>query len=126
MADDADFVSYPQGQVAIGNGEAQHLATAKFSKKNNAKLQHTLRRSPSGYTKGITEVDGSLEFLVPATGPEIDALKLVSDANPMTMRFKMPGTTVLILGVINQADVDIPIGDAVKISANFIGAHRKT
>lgn len=116
-----EFQNYPQGQLAIGNGQAEHVATAKLDATNNAKLVHMLAASPSGYTTGNNDLAGSLEGLVPADGEEVDYLGMVLSRKRVRFRFKIPNSVKVIDGVLTRVNYTIATGEGVAYSVDFIG-----
>lgn len=117
----SEFQPYPQGQIAIGNGVLQHASTAKLDATNNAKLVHMLAASPAGWTEGTNDLSGSFEGMIPAEGPEMNYLKLVMLKKRQKFRFKMPGTVLVIDGVLTSVNHTIAAGEGVTYSVNFIG-----
>lgn len=117
----SEFAPYPPGQLAIGAGELEHVATAKLDAANNAKLMHTLKSSPSGWTKGNNDLSGSFDGFVPSTGEELKLIKLVAQGKKQTFRFKIPGEVFVIVGVLTSVNYTMAAGESTNYSANFIG-----
>lgn len=113
---------YPTGQVQIGAADMASAASAKVSIKNNGKLVHTLRESPSGFVKGTRECDGTIETVVPATGPEYDYASKVNSGAAVQFRFKVPGKPFVIEGRFTSLDLEVPLGDTIKLNLTFVGA----
>ena len=113
---------YPTGQVQIGASDLATAASAKVSFKNNGKLVHTLRESPSGFVKGTRECDGSIETVIPATGPEYNYASKINAGAAVQFRFKVPGQPFVIEGRFTSLDLEIPLGDTIKLNLTFTGA----
>lgn len=119
MAD--SLATYPTGQIQIGAGDLQYAASASLSFKNNGKLVHTLRQSPSGIVFGVREADGKIETVVPSTGPEYNYAQQVNSGKKIQFRFKVPDKNVTVDGAFTALDLEVPLGDVVKMSLSFIG-----
>jgi hypothetical protein len=112
---------YPKGRIALGNGDLYDVENVKITVKNGAKLKHTLRRSPSGVTKGTTEAEISFEGTVPESGYERDYIGKVLAGTVTQIRIKVPGETITFTGVPTERGMDLPLDDAVKFNVNWIG-----
>ncbi len=119
---DSELVDYPGGQVQLGNGDLQHATGAKFAWKNNAKLQHTLRKNAAGITIGNHECTGGIETIIPAEGPEREFLQKAIRGERVQIRYKAPGLTAVFEGVIDAGDLDMATGEAVKLNINVLGS----
>lgn len=117
----SEFNPYPQGQLAIGGGVAEHVATAKLDANNNAKLVHMLAASPAGYTEGNNDLSGSFEGMIPQDGEEFDYLKEVTMKKRKKFRFKFPASVKVIDGVLTSVNYTIATGEGCAYSVNFIG-----
>jgi hypothetical protein len=116
-----DLLLFPRGVVAMGNGDLTQVVNLKGKYSNNAKLKHTLRKSPAGYTLGVKECSGSFDLEIPETGEERDYWSLVKAGTVKQLRIKLPGTTKAINIVVSDLDFELPSDDAIKETVGFIG-----
>ena len=112
---------YPRGQIAIGNGDLQQAVLARFTFTNNAKLKHTLRKTPSGFVLGTREATGSFDLEIDEDGPEREVFEAIRGGEIKNFRYKMPTITKTIEGIFVSVDVEEPLDDAVKFTVNWIG-----
>ena len=94
-----ELVDYPTGQIQIGAGDLQHAASCKAGFKNNGKLVHTLRQSPSGFVMGVRDCEGSIDTVIPVDGPEYDYIQLMRTGGTVQFRFKVPASNIAIEGL---------------------------
>jgi hypothetical protein len=118
---DQELLEYPKGQIGYGSGNLKQCTNAKFSLNRNAKLKHSIAKSPSGICYGHEELSGTLEFEVDETGIERDLIDDLKRGKRRNFRFKDAISTDEINGVLTSFDKEIPSDDAVKISVGFIG-----
>jgi hypothetical protein len=116
-----ELLNYPRGTVATGNGDLTQVTNLKGKYSNGAKLKHSLRKSPSGYTLGVKECSGSFDLEIPESGEERDYWSLVKDGTVKRLRIKIPGTTKAINIVVSDLDFELPSDDAIKETVSFIG-----
>lgn len=117
----SEFQVYPGGQLAIGNGVREHVSDAKLDADNGAALVHMLAASPSGYKLGNREISGSFDGQIPAEGEEEAYLTTVMLGKPVSFRFKIPNSVLVIQGVLKSVNYTMKAGDSVSYSVNFIG-----
>ncbi|HEX4334696.1 MAG TPA: hypothetical protein VH062_02215 [Polyangiaceae bacterium] len=116
-----DFKVYPKARVAFGAGDLVQAVNVKTNIKNNAKLQHTLKRSPAGITKGPEEGEVSFDALVDEDGFERDYLKAVKALTIVQIRVKFPGETMTFTGAFTERPAEGSVDDAIKYSCHLIG-----
>ena len=116
-----ELLNYPRGTVAMGNGDLTQIVNLKGKYSNNAKLKHTLRKSPSGFTLGHRECSGTFDLEIPETGEERDYWTMVKEGQVKQLRIKIPGTTKAINIIASDLDFELPSDDAIKESVGFIG-----
>lgn len=116
-----DFKVYPKARVAFGVGDLVQAINVKTNLKNNAKLQHTLKRSPSGVTMGPKEGELSFDAICDEDGFERDYLKAVDKGTIVQLRVKFPGETMTFTGVFTERPSEGSVDDAVKYSCHLIG-----
>lgn len=114
------LAKYPRGQIGHGPGPLVDVETVKLTKTNNAKLKHTLARTPSGYTTGTVEAMLTFKMLVSESGPERDFATSLKNGSAENFRLLLPGgNTWEITGVTSKHDIDVPLDDAVSIDLEF-------
>jgi hypothetical protein len=118
---DSELVLYPRGQVGLGSGDLQECTDAKLTLNSGAKLKHTLRVTPSGYTKGAFEVSITLTTLVPETGPERDYINALKSGNPQNFRFKSPTETHTVEGVLTTVEESYTQDDGISETVSGVG-----
>jgi hypothetical protein len=116
-----ELQQFPRGVVAMGNGDLTQVTNLKVKASNNAKLKHSLRKSPSGFVLGNKECSGSFDLDVPETGEERDWWGMVKDGTVKQLRIKIPGTTKAINIVASDLDLELPTDDAIHETVSFIG-----
>jgi hypothetical protein len=116
-----DLAQYPRGAVAMGNGDLIQVTSVKLKITNNAKLKHTLRKSPSGFVLGHLECSGSMEIEIPETGVERDYWEMVVNGAVNQVRLKLPADTRAVNIVASSMDIELPSDDAIKQTVEFIG-----
>lgn len=112
---------YPTGQIGLGTGNLKEATLGRWSLTNGATLRHSLAASPSGFTMGNHEVSGTIEFEVSENGLERDVINDVANGQRRNFRFKDALDTYEIQGILNQVDWEATRGEAIKVTANFIG-----
>lgn len=110
----------PRGQVSVGSGTLQFATTASFTADNGAKLKHSLRRSPCGYTKGVNEISGKIELDISEDGPERDFWQMYKDGKPVEFIFEIPNDDRTLNCVTKTIATDFPNDDSVHQSIDFI------
>lgn len=115
------FPNYPRGGIAMGNGDLVQVTNVKGKYTNGAKLKHSIKKTPSGYTLGHREVSGTFETEVPEGGMERDWWDLVRNGTVKQVRIKFPGTTKALDIVCSDLDFELPSDDAIKKTIGFIG-----
>lgn len=120
-----DLVRFTPGQLAVGSGKLRDATMAKFSYKNNAKLKHSMMKSPNGFVIGTRECSGSFEVDVPETGPERDYFGDVIAGKVVKMQYEIPTLNCEITGVYDGVDGDLSTGEAVKLTISWIGTLSK-
>jgi len=118
---DSELKRHPRGQIALGAGELQQATLGDFTFTNNAKLKHTLRKTPSGVVLGTRECSGTIEVNLDEDGPERDWIGLVESGESKNFRFKMPLLTRTIEGVCSSVNAKLPLDDAVTLTISFVG-----
>lgn len=118
---DSDLKLYPIGQIGFGSGNLKEATLGRFSVTNGATLRHSLAESPSGTSQGAIELSGSIEFEVSENGLERSIIDDVVAGTRRQFRFKDAIDTYEIIGVLTQADWETARGDAIKVTASFIG-----
>jgi hypothetical protein len=116
-----DFLDHPSGQISLAQGKLSQATLARCSYTNNGKLLHTLKRSPAGFNLGNKEVSGSIETVISKDGMERNYFDLVKNGEQKQFRFEIPAATVAIKGIFTQVELEVPVGDAVKVRTQFIG-----
>lgn len=119
---DTELKLHPRGAIAVGAGELQSATLGRFTKTNNGKLKHTLRRSPSGAVKGNTECSGTIEVDISEDGLDLDWFEKLENFERVAFRFKLPTLLKQIDGFLTSIDAELPLDDACKLTVNFIGA----
>jgi hypothetical protein len=119
MADPLPY--YPKGRLAMGNGELMDIENVKVTTKNGAKLKHTLKKSPSGVTKGVLETELSFEGIVSENGYERDYIGRVINGTVTQLRVKVPGETLVFTGVPTERSMELPLDDAIKFTVSWVG-----
>jgi hypothetical protein len=105
----------------MGNGDLIQVTNVKLKVTNNAKLKHTLRKSPSGFVLGHTECSGSMEIEIPEIGAERDFWTMVKEGEVNQIRLKLPADTRAVNIVASSLDIELPSDDAIKQTVEFIG-----
>lgn len=116
-----ELLYYPKGRLALGNGDLMDVEHVKVSVKNGAKLKHTLRRSPSGVAMGVKEASLTFDGTISEKGYERDYIGAVLNGTIKQLRIKVPGETLVFVGVPTDRDQDSPLDDATKFTVNWIG-----
>ena len=116
-----DLVRYTPGQVAVGQGKLRDSTMAKFSYTNNGKLKHSMLRPSNGFVIGSEECTGSIEIEVTDTGPERDFFGDIRKGKVVKFQYEIPTLNVEITGIYTGIDVELPTGDAVKLTLSWIG-----
>lgn len=110
---------YPQGRVAIGSGEWQHLTDCEFTYENGAELITTT--GGVGYTTGPRKGSASFNSAIGVDGQDLDTLKKVKNAEPVQVRFKFPGKAATMTGVFTQSKISFPHDKNITESCEVIG-----
>jgi hypothetical protein len=126
MALDEDVKLYPRGVLALGTGDLMQVTNVKHVFKNNAKLVHTIRRTPSGVTTGTHDTTLDFDAVCDEDGFERDFLKSILNGTIKEFRIKVPGETISVKGVATERSLELPLDDAIKYSINVIGKTQKT
>lgn len=119
MADDLKV--YPRGQLALGNGDLAQVHNVKHTVKNNGKLVHTIRQSPSGVTQGVKDTELTFDAVCDEDGFERDYFKMIMDGTIKQFRVKVPGETISVSGMATERSTELPVDDAIKYSIHVIG-----
>jgi len=117
---------YPTGQVSLGTGNLQEATVSSFKTANGGTLMHTLAKSPSGVAFGNKDCSGTIDFIVPQTGPEHDVISDIQAGTHRSFRFKAATATWSIKGVFVDATVNFADRGAVKVTASFVGELSKS
>lgn len=112
---------YPKGYIAVGASDLIDVTNIKISTKNNGKQVHTLKQEGAGVVKGNTETTITYDAVISELGPEADYFKMVAKGTIKQLRIKVPAATYTVTGMYTSTDIDIPEGDAIKQSLEFIG-----
>ena len=116
-----EMLYYPRARIAAGNGDLMDIEDFSVEVKNNGKLKHTQRRSPSGVVKGNTEANVSFNAILSEKGWERDYVTAILNGTIKQIRVKVPGETIVISGIYTDRKVDAPLDDAIKYAVQFIG-----
>ena len=112
---------YPRGQIGHGPGALVEVENVKLTNTNNAKLKHTLARTPSGYTTGTREASLSFKMNIGENGPERDFWNAMDAGSVEGFRLLLPGgLTYRVTGVVNKTDFDMPLDDAVSVDVEVM------
>jgi len=117
----ADQKIYPVGRIAMSTGDLFDVVDVKVDQKNNAKQQHTLRRSGNGIFKGPEETTVSFNATVSEDGPEHDYLRDLKRGRIRELRIKIPGETLTVKGMASSRSLEFSTDDAIKYSIEFVG-----
>lgn len=121
------LAKYPRGAIGHGPGAMVEVENVKLTKTNNAKLKHTLARSPSGFTLGTNESELTFKMLVSETGPERDFVTSLKNGVAEDFRLLLPGgETWRITGPVSKYDIDVPLDDAVSVDLSVVCKSEKT
>jgi len=116
-----DFQFFPKARLALDNGDLVDVNSVTVSATNNAKLIHTLRKSPAGYTDGTQEVSLSFEGVISDSGQETDYKALVQRSISKQFRFKLPGGDTFVLNSrITKVDWKVDTENATTFSVEAI------
>lgn len=120
MAD--NLKQYPRGQMKMA-GDLVQVTDATFRLTNNAKLMHTLRKSPSGISVGNKESSFDFTAIIDEDGPERDWEELAFKGEIKTFQFIKPAADAsVVVGVISQIEISMPNGEPVSIRGTGVGA----
>lgn len=118
-----DLPRYPRGQLAVGAGDWIQCTDVEFDYSNNAKVEATLRRNPSGVVTGKKTVTVNGNSAIDEDGPEFDFWEAVSKGSVNQCRFKFPGNvTKTVNGVFSSAKSSFKIEDMITVSWTLVGA----
>lgn len=112
---------YPRGQISFGAGDLIQVTNVTWTYTNNAKLKHTLKKTPSGKVMGTKELSGSFTAIIDEDGFERDYISRVDSGEEVSMRLKLPQVTKSIVGFLTGIDGDMPLDDAVEVTVNWSG-----
>lgn len=112
---------YDRGAIAMGNGELLSVTNVKVDTSDNSKQVHTLRKKGAGITQGVEETTVTFDAVIGDQGEEADWLELVKKKLIKTLRIKIPGRTMTVVGKYKDVSYELPLDDAVKVSLGFIG-----
>jgi len=112
---------FPRAQISMGAGDLVQVTSFSYSYTNNAKLKHSLKRSPSGKTLGNKEVSGKFHMEIDEDGPERDVHARIDTGEEVNLRFKLPSYTKNFVGLLSSVDVEGPLDDAVSFDVAFLG-----
>lgn len=121
MAGDTDILTYPRARVALDNGDLVDVTNVKLDSTNNAKLVHTLRRSPAGVVLGNHETTVSMDVAVSEEGLEREYLDMVRTGTVKQVRLKVPGKTLTVEGKFSDFGIEGPVDAEIKTTLKFIG-----
>lgn len=116
-----DLVLFHPGQVSLGAGKLRDATMADFEYTNDAKLEHSLMRSPNGVVIGVKECKGSFEVVVGEKGPERDYLGLCQSGQITKMQYEIPTLNCEIALVIGSVKVALKTGESIKFTIGFVG-----
>lgn len=120
MADN-QLKRYPRGQMKMA-GDLVQVTNASFKKTNNAKLMHTLRKSPSGVVLGHNEATFSFEAIVDEDGQERDWDNIQGKGLFKTFQFIRPATdAAVVIGVVADLETSMASDGAVTLRGNGVG-----
>ena len=105
----------------MGNGELITVTDVKVDTTDNSKQVHTLRRKGAGVTQGVEETTVTFNAVIGDQGEEADWLNLVKKKLIKTLRIKVPGRTITVVGKYKDVGYELPLDDAVKVALSFIG-----
>lgn len=114
--------AHPRGQVTMNGGLLYQARMARFSLTNNGKLTHTLAKSPAGYELGPEECEGSLEIILPETGPEADWVSLLKKGQAVAFGFEMPALQHEVEGILTRIEGELSVEKAVQLTVSWTGA----
>jgi hypothetical protein len=117
----ADQEIYDRGAIALGNGDLITVTDVKVDTTDNSKQVHTIRRTGAGITQGVQETTVTFNAVIGDQGEEADWLNLVKKKILKTLRIKVPGRTITVVGKFKDVGYELPIDDAVKVALTFIG-----
>ena len=119
MADELKL--YPVGRLAQGNGDLVQVTNVRHRISNNAKLQHTLRRSPSGIFRGPIDTELSFDAASDEDGFERDYFDDIRKGTIKQYRIKVPGETINVTGMVSERTVETSTDDVIKYSITIMG-----
>lgn len=117
---------YPRGQISFGPGDLVQAINVTFTSTSNAKLVHTLKKTPSGVVLGNREFTGKFDTVIDEDGPEREYFDRVRAGQRVTARLKLPGNVTKVSEIVlTSIDGEMPLDDSVKLTVNFIGVLQK-
>jgi hypothetical protein len=122
MNDTNELFEYPKGQCSFSpGGRLRQCTNVRLRIANGAKLKHSLAASPSGVVFGVRDLSGTLTVEIPKAGSERDYVDAVNKGTRKQMRVEIPGNGIVCEVVCTEADINVPLDDAVSVSVSFIG-----
>ena len=117
----ADTKIYPRGYIAMDSGDLIDVTDVKVSTTNNASQVHTLRQKGAGVTLGVEETTVTFNTVVSQEGSEADYFRMVKAGTIKQLRIKIPVETIIVNGVYQMEDLELPLDAPIKQSLTFIG-----
>lgn len=119
MAD--ELALYPIGRIAQGNGDLVQVTNVRHRVSNNAKLMHTLRRTPAGVFRGPIDTELSFDAANDENGFERDYWDQLKKGTIKQFRIKIPGETINVTGMVSERTVETSTDDVIKYSITVVG-----
>ncbi len=117
----ADVLIYPRMQIAFGAGDLIDAQNIKYSRTNNGKQVHTIRRKGAGKTLGVEETTVTFDLAISEEGAERDFAEAVRAGTISQIRLKLPGRTIIVNGSFDGEDIEGPLDAEIKQSMTFTG-----
>jgi len=115
----SDF--YPQGSIAMGNGDLVDVYDITLDLTDNSKQISTLRKRGAGITQGQEECTVSFSSKIGENGEEADYFQMVKKKVIKQLRIKIPNRTITIEGKYKDISLGSTVDDAIDLKATFIG-----
>lgn len=117
-----EYQVYPKGQISYGpGGLLRQVTNVTVMYTRNRKNVHTLASSPSGYSNGLRELSGTFSIVVPKSGFERDYFADLDNDVANQARLSIPGTNIVFLCVLSQAQITAPTDGEVQFQVDWIG-----
>jgi len=118
----ADPEFYPNGRIALGNGDLEQVTDVNYTETNSAEVMSTLREAQAGIkVKPRAGATVTFNANIPESGSERDYLTQMRRKQIKDLRIKVPGKTLSVTGLPNSVGYALSSEGAIVHAISYIG-----